>query len=133
MFSLGYSRTGGRPLIKVNTRCGDADIPGTMDRPASPGGGHKVAAVVAKLDKAVRNSVNKKVLHLGYASVGYDSIHIVLRHLRLHNVLEVDLRCNGINPDGTTFMGNIHLRISEVHLRWNRNRFGFNRTCSGSI
>ena len=45
-----------------------------------------------------------EVCSLGYASVGTDAIPVALRHCRMHNVLELDLRSNGITADGILFL-----------------------------
>ena len=45
--------------------------------------------------------VDRKCAYLGYASLGMfsASIDIILRHLRVYNIQEIDLRSNGLTSD----------------------------------
>eukprot|EP00392_Amoebophrya_sp_AT5.2_P009329 g9357.t1 len=94
----------------------------------------KEIIINTKLQKAARNAMSKKVLHLGYCSLGAETLGVVIRHMRLHNVQEVDLRCNAIGPDALVILSHSlhHDRLGLRKLGLKLNTAGQDRNLRGT-
>ncbi|CAD7941247.1 unnamed protein product [Amoebophrya sp. A25] len=83
----------------------------------------KEIIINTKLQKARQNAMSQKILHMGYCSIGAETIGTVIRHMRLYNVQEVDLRCNMIGPDALVILSHAlhHDRVGlkKISLKLN--------------
>ncbi|CAD7956083.1 unnamed protein product [Amoebophrya sp. A120] len=94
----------------------------------------KEIIITTKLAKSARNAMSKKVLQLGYCSLGTETMGVVVKHMRLHQVQEVDLRCNAIGADALVILAHAlhHDRLGIRKLGLKLNHVGQDKNLRGT-